>query len=108
MEEDRIATDIGPTIAAELNGDVDAVEKKPKRRFIGRKAADAKAAAARAEQNGGAANLEESGAIQGAVTRISNPSHMSGKTCGDSGMLTCHTCSRPETSPGSRAEQHPR
>ena len=67
MEEDRAATDIGPAVSAELNGDPEPVEKKPKRRFIGRKAAEAKAAA-KAEQNGGdAANLEDSGAIQGAV-----------------------------------------
>ncbi|KAI7250357.1 Diphthamide biosynthesis protein, partial [Hortaea werneckii] len=69
MEEDRAATDIGPTVSAELNGDPEPVEKKPKRRFIGRKAAEAKAAA-KAEQNGGdAANLEDSGAIQVAPKR---------------------------------------
>lgn len=66
MEEDRAATDIGPTVSAELNGDTEAVEKKPKRRFIGRKAAEARAAA-KAEQNGRSANLEDSGAIQGTV-----------------------------------------
>ncbi|KAI7195981.1 hypothetical protein D0869_07792 [Hortaea werneckii] len=69
MEEDRAATDVGPTVSAELNGDPEPVEKKPKRRFIGRKAAEAKAAA-KVEQNGGdAANLEDSGAIKVAPKR---------------------------------------
>ncbi|KAK4555563.1 Diphthamide biosynthesis protein 1 [Recurvomyces mirabilis] len=67
MEEDRAIADLGPTVAAELDGDAEAVEKKPKRRFIGRKAAEAKAAA-RAEQNGDA-GIEDSGAIQAAPRR---------------------------------------
>ncbi|EMC95087.1 hypothetical protein BAUCODRAFT_123562 [Baudoinia panamericana UAMH 10762] len=62
MEEDRAIADLGPTVSADMNGDAEAVEKKPKRRFIGRKAAEAKAAA-RAEQNGGA-GIEDSGAVQ--------------------------------------------
>ncbi|KAK4547869.1 Diphthamide biosynthesis protein 1 [Oleoguttula mirabilis] len=66
MEEDRAMVDLGPTVSAELNGDAEAVEKKPKRRFIGRKAAEAKAAA-RAEQNGG--TIEDSGAGQVAPRR---------------------------------------
>ena len=68
MEEDRAVADLGPTVAADLNGDAEATEKKPKRRFIGRKAAEAKAAA-RAEQNGGnsSTTIEDSGgAVQGA------------------------------------------
>jgi len=65
MEDDRAIADLGPTVSAELNGDTEAVEKKPKRRFIGRKAAEAKAAE-RAAQNGGT-NLEDSGAVQGAA-----------------------------------------
>ena len=69
MEEDRAVADLGPTVSADLNGDAEALEKKPKRRFIGRKAAEAKAAA-RAEQNGG--TIEDSGgAVQGAA-----PSHI--------------------------------
>lgn len=70
MEEDRVATDLGPSVSADLNGDAEAAEKKPKRRFIGRKAAEAKAAA-RAEQEGGnssAGGIEDSGgAVQGAA-----------------------------------------
>lgn len=69
MEDDRALVDLGPTVSAdmngEMNGDAEAVEKKPKRRFIGRKAAEAKAAA-RAEQDG--ATIEESGAVQGAAS----------------------------------------
>lgn len=64
MEEDRAIADLGPTVSAELNGDTEALGKKPKRRFIGRKAAEAKAAA-RAEASGG--TIEDSGAVQGAA-----------------------------------------
>ncbi|KAK5112111.1 Diphthamide biosynthesis protein 1 [Meristemomyces frigidus] len=67
MEEDRAMADLGPTVSAELNGDPEAAEKKPKRRYIGRKAAEAKAVA-RAEQNGGG-GIEDSGAIQAAPRR---------------------------------------
>ena len=67
MEEDRAIADLGPDIPADLDGeDVAAEEKKPKRRFIGRRAADAKAAA-KAEENG-SGGIEESGAVQGAVS----------------------------------------
>lgn len=64
MEEDRAIADLGPEISADLNGEDETVEKKPKRRFVGRRAADAKAAA-RAQDSGG--GIEESGAVQGAV-----------------------------------------
>jgi len=63
MEEDRAASNLGPVLA-DLNGDDETAEKKPKRRFIGRKAAEQKAAT-RAEQDGG--TIEDSGAIQGAA-----------------------------------------
>ncbi|KAK0770655.1 Diphthamide biosynthesis protein 1, partial [Friedmanniomyces endolithicus] len=65
MEEDREIADLGPTVSADLNGDVEAIEKKPRRKFIGRKAAEANAAA-RAAQNGavGGGGIEDSGAIQ--------------------------------------------
>ena len=63
MEEDRAIADLGPEIAVDLDGEDATVGKKPKRRFIGRRAADVKAAA-RAQENGG---IEDSGAVQGAV-----------------------------------------
>jgi len=71
MEGDREASNLGPGVAeaataVDLDGDSETVEKKPKRRFIGRKAAEAKAAAASRtdhQQNGG--TIEDSGAIQG-------------------------------------------
>lgn len=68
MEEDRAIADLGPEISADLNGDDGSEEKKPKRRFIGRRAADAKAAA-KAQENGsnGAGGIEECGAVQGAT-----------------------------------------
>jgi 2-(3-amino-3-carboxypropyl)histidine synthase len=67
MEEDRAIADLGPEIPdTSVDGEVATVEKKPKRRFIGRRAADAKAAA-RAQENGGGAGIEDSGAVQGAA-----------------------------------------
>lgn len=65
MEEDRAVADLGPGLATDINGDAETVPKTPKRRFIGRKAADAKAAARAAET--GSATIEETGAVQGAV-----------------------------------------
>ena len=63
MEEDRAIADLGPDVSTEMDGEPEAAEKKPKRRFIGRRAADAKAAA-KAQENGG--GIEDSGAVQGA------------------------------------------
>ena len=73
MEEDRDATDIGIAVEAELRSeneveasapleDVSATKKEPKRRFVGRRAANEQAANRAASSNG----IEESGAIQGA------------------------------------------
>jgi len=69
MEEDRAIADLGPDVSTEMNGDDEAVKRTPKRRFIGRRAADAKAAA-KADTNGGE-NIEGSGAVQGAGKPIS-------------------------------------
>ena len=63
MEEDRAIADLGPDVSTTIDGEEDTVEKKPKRRFIGRRAADAKAAARAQETSGG---IEDSGAVQGA------------------------------------------
>ena len=64
MEEDRVIADLGPELGADLNGEDDATgQKQPKRRFIGRRAADAKAAA-KAQENG-SGGIEDSGAVQG-------------------------------------------
>jgi 2-(3-amino-3-carboxypropyl)histidine synthase len=63
MEEDRAIADLGPDVSTDIYGEEDTAEKKPKRRFIGRRAADAKAAA-KAQGSGG--GIEDSGAIQGA------------------------------------------
>jgi 2-(3-amino-3-carboxypropyl)histidine synthase len=76
MEEDRAVADLGPTISADLNGDDEAVvEKKPKRRFIGRKAADAKAAARAEQQSNGGGGIEDSGAVQGAESHPAFSQH---------------------------------
>ena len=71
MEEDRAIADLGPEVADDLNGETAVEEKKPKRRFIGRRAADAKAAA-RAQENGG---IEDSGTVQGATANTGVDCH---------------------------------
>lgn len=58
MEDDRQATDLGPD-------EVEIANKAPKRRFIGRRAADANAAAKVQAQEDGNSTIESS-AIQGA------------------------------------------
>jgi 2-(3-amino-3-carboxypropyl)histidine synthase len=65
MEKDRAIADLGPDVSAELNGELETEVKAPQRRFIGRRAADAKAAA-RAEADGSNGTIEDSGAMQGA------------------------------------------
>lgn len=65
MEEDRAATNLGPTPEEELNGEPSIAPKQPKKRFVGRRAAESAAAAkAKADPN---ANIEDSGAIQGTM-----------------------------------------
>ncbi|KAM0719934.1 hypothetical protein Q7P37_004069 [Cladosporium fusiforme] len=70
MEEDRAIADLGPEIPADLTGEDETAKKTPKRRFIGRRAADAKAAAkgeaAQGQENG---TIEDSGAVQVAPRR---------------------------------------
>jgi hypothetical protein len=65
MEEDRAIADLGPEIPVDLDGEDETAKKTPKRRFIGRRAADAKAAAKGETQNNGG-TIEDSGAVQGA------------------------------------------
>ena len=65
MEEDRIATNLGPDISPELDGEIDPAPKIPKKRFVGRKAALEAAASKEAPTNG---NIEDSGAIQGQLS----------------------------------------
>lgn len=61
MEEDRAQTDLGIAADMEESQSSPPVQKQPKKRFIGRRAA------ANAVRNNGANNLplEESGAVQG-------------------------------------------
>lgn len=80
MEEDRAIADLGPDLPPDLNGEEAVEEKQPKRRFIGRRAAESKAAAAAgatAPQEQGA-GIEESGAIQGATITFIAPSQHTG------------------------------
>ena len=57
MEEDRIATNLGPDEA-----DAASTPKQPKRRFVGKRAAEIAASATARTPNG---SIEESTAIQG-------------------------------------------
>nr|POF06854.1 diphthamide biosynthesis protein 1 [Quercus suber] len=65
MEEDRAIADLGP----DLPQDVEQAEKKPKRRFIGRKAAEANATAQSRKNDNSSASVEDSGAVQSAPRR---------------------------------------
>ena len=66
MEEDRAIVDLGPELPIDLDGEDETAKKTPKRRFIGRRAADAKAAAKGDAQANGTGTIEDSGAVQGA------------------------------------------
>ena len=66
MEEDRAIADLGPELPVDLDGEDETAKKTPKRRFIGRRAADAKAAARGDAQASGSGTIEDSGAVQGA------------------------------------------
>ena len=61
MEEDRIATNLGPDLPSELNGEQSPAPKQPKKCFVGRRTA-AEAAGSKATPN---ESIEDSGAIQG-------------------------------------------
>ncbi|XPS72358.1 2-(3-amino-3-carboxypropyl)histidine synthase [Ascochyta lentis] len=65
MEEDRAATNLGPEVDESITEEPVAVPKQPKRRFVGRKAAD-KGGEPQADPN---ANIEDSSAIQVAQPR---------------------------------------
>jgi hypothetical protein len=60
MEEDRLATNLGPTADQNVIPEPDPTLKKPKRRFVGRRTADATARNTTPNPS-----IEESGAIQG-------------------------------------------
>ncbi|KAF2417515.1 Diphthamide biosynthesis protein 1 [Tothia fuscella] len=64
MEEDRLKTNLGPDVGADLESEVTAAPKQPKRRFIGRRAAEA--AQSRISTN---ESIEDSSAIQVAQPR---------------------------------------
>jgi hypothetical protein len=61
MEEDRVATNLGPEVDEAMIEEPTAVPKQPKRRFVGRKTA-VKSGEQSADPN---ANIEDSSAIQG-------------------------------------------
>lgn len=64
MEEDRLATNLGPTADEDVVPEPEASPRRPKRRFVGRRAADAAAQTKTPSEN-----IEDSGAIQG----VNNP-----------------------------------
>jgi hypothetical protein len=65
MEEDRLATNLGPEDAEILQTEATSAPRQPKRRFVGRRAAEA--AATTNAPNG---SIEESTAIQGVKSHI--------------------------------------
>lgn len=60
MEEDRIATNLGPDTNGDVQSEVLVPTKQPRRRFVGRRTADQAA-----KSNGANGSIEDSGAIQG-------------------------------------------
>jgi 2-(3-amino-3-carboxypropyl)histidine synthase len=60
MEDDRAATNLGPSVDEAMSEEPVAIPRQPKRRFVGRKTAEA--ASKSADPN---ANIEDSSAIQG-------------------------------------------
>ena len=66
MEDDRAATNLGPEVDEGIPEEPVTVQKQPKRRFVGRRAADKTSQLQPTEAN---ANIEDSNAIQG-VRRI--------------------------------------
>ena len=63
MEEDRLETNLGPTADQDLLPEPEVVAKQPKRRFVGRKAADELAQKAGSSKTN---DVESSSSIQGA------------------------------------------
>lgn len=65
MEQDRLDTNLGPILGQDdITPDIEPTAQKPRRRFVGRRTADAQAAAA-TQTNGVNGNIEDSNAIQG-------------------------------------------
>jgi 2-(3-amino-3-carboxypropyl)histidine synthase len=65
MEEDRLSTNIGPDTTQDLETEITSPPKQPKRRFVGRKAAEKAASSVTTD-----GNIEESSAIQGVKTPL--------------------------------------
>lgn len=68
MEEDRVATNLGPEVDEGMLEEPTAVPRQPKRRFVGRKTAE-KSGEQSADPN---ANIEDSSAIQGVRRLLHN------------------------------------
>jgi hypothetical protein len=75
MEEDRAVADLGPELPIDLDGEDETAKKTPKRRFIGRRAADAKVVAKGDARTNGNGTIEDSGAVQGADYTYTVPNH---------------------------------
>jgi 2-(3-amino-3-carboxypropyl)histidine synthase len=81
MEEDRAVADLGPELPIDLDGEDETAKKTPKRRFIGRRAADAKAVAKGDARTNGNGTIEDSGAVQGADYTYTVPNHNGISSC---------------------------
>lgn len=65
MEQDRLETNLGPILGQDdFTPDIEPTVQKPRRRFVGRRTAEAQQAAA-VQTNGANGNIEDSNAIQG-------------------------------------------
>ncbi|GAB7352797.1 hypothetical protein MBLNU459_g3417t2 [Dothideomycetes sp. NU459] len=67
MEDDRAQADLGPSVSTDIDADAAPVQRQPKKRFIGRRAAEERAAA----KGGASGGIEDSSAIQVAQPRRS-------------------------------------
>jgi 2-(3-amino-3-carboxypropyl)histidine synthase len=65
MEEDRLATNLGPEDAETLQTEATPASKQPKRRFVGRRTVEAAATT-----NAPNSSIEENTAIQGVKSHI--------------------------------------
>jgi len=63
MEDDREATNLGPDVEEKISEEPSVAAKQPRRRFVGRKAADK--GDEQQQQADPNANIEDSSAIQG-------------------------------------------
>jgi hypothetical protein len=85
MEEDRLATNLGPTADFDIIPEPQVVTKQPKRRFVGRKAAEELAQKASGESK---TDAEASTSIEGIQT-LHLRQHSDSDSCSTKAADTC-------------------